>query len=99
MRKINLIARIGLFALILGLGTFSALIAGETKGLALADLSSVPVRALATTAHGEVLYAALDGGRQGAGIYRSEDNGSVWQRMGSGPGLAINALATHPADT
>jgi photosystem II stability/assembly factor-like uncharacterized protein len=98
MRKINLIARTGLFALILGLGTFSALIVGETKGLALADLSRVPVRALATTAHGEVLYAALEGSRQGAGIYRSEDDGNTWQRMGYGPGLAINALATHPTE-
>ncbi len=96
MKKINLIARIGLFALILGLGTFSALIVGETQGLALADLSEVPVRALAATAHDDVLYAALDGGRQGAGIYRSEDNGNTWQLMGFGPGVAINALATHP---
>ena len=96
MKKINLIARMALFVLILALGTSSALIVGETKGLALADLSGVPVRALAATAHGEVLYAALDGGRQGAGIYRSEDNGNIWQRMGSGPGVAINALAMHP---
>jgi photosystem II stability/assembly factor-like uncharacterized protein len=98
MKKTNLIARIGLFALILGLGTVGTLIVGETKGLALADLSGVPVRALAAATHGDALYAALDGGRQGAGIYRSEDNGSTWQRRGSGPGAAINALATHPTD-
>ena len=98
MKKLNLLARIGLFALILGLGTFSALIVGETKGLALADLSGVPVRALAATAHGDVLYTALGGGRQGAGIYRSEDDGNTWQRMGSEPGAAINALATHPTE-
>jgi hypothetical protein len=98
MRQINLKARIGLFVLILGLGTFSALIVGETKGLALADLSGMPVRSLAATAQGDVLYAALDGGQQGAGIYRSEDNGNIWQLMGSGPGVAINALATHPTN-
>jgi photosystem II stability/assembly factor-like uncharacterized protein len=98
MKKLNLIARIGLFVLILSLGTFSALIVGETKGLALADLSSVPVRALATAAHGEILYAALDGGRQGPGVYRSENNGNTWRRVGSGPGLAINALAAHPTE-
>ena len=63
MNKIKLIARIGVFALILGLGTSSALIVGETKGLALADLSRVPVRALAATAHGDILNAALEGGR------------------------------------
>jgi photosystem II stability/assembly factor-like uncharacterized protein len=98
MNKFKLVARIGVFALILGLGTSSALIVGETKGLALADLSRVPVRALAATAHGDVFYVALDGGRQRAGIYRSVDSGNTWQRMGSGPGAAINALVTHPTN-
>jgi photosystem II stability/assembly factor-like uncharacterized protein len=96
-RKINLIARIGLFGLILSLGTLSALIAGETRGLALADLSGVPVRTIATAADSDILYAALSGGRQAAGIYRSEDNGSTWRLVSSGPGVAVNALIVHPA--
>ena len=97
MKKINLIARIGLFTLILSLGTFSALIVGETKGLALADLYGMPVRAIAAAAHGDVMYAALAGGQRVAGIYRSEDNGGTWQRMGSGPNAEINTLAAHPS--
>ena len=96
MKKINLIARIGLFALILSLGTFSALMVGETKGLALADLSGMPVRAMAAATHGDVMYAALSGGQRVAGIYRSEDNGGTWQRVGSGPNAEINTLAVHP---
>lgn len=95
-KKINLMARTGLFALILSVGTMAALMAGETKGLALADLSGAPVRAVTTAARGEVLYAAVDGSRQGAGIYRSKDNGDTWRRVGSGPGVAVNALAVHP---
>jgi ligand-binding sensor domain-containing protein len=97
MKKINLMARIGLFALILSLGTSAALIIGETKGLALADLSGTPVRLMATAAHGDVIYATLSDGPQAAGIYRSKDNGQTWQRVGSGPGSAVNALAAHPA--
>ena len=93
MKKINLLTRMGLFAAILSLGTLAALTVGEARGLALADLSGAPVRAMATVAHGDVLYAALPGGRQPAGIYRSEDRGDTWQRTGSGPGAAIRALA------
>jgi photosystem II stability/assembly factor-like uncharacterized protein len=96
MKKINVIARVGLFALILSLGTFSALIVGETKGLALADLSGMPMRAMAAATHGDVMYAALSGGQRVAGIYRSEDNGGTWQRVGSGPNAEINTLAVHP---
>jgi len=97
VRILNLIARIGLFALILSLGTMTALMMGETEGLALANLSSASVRVVATSAHGEVSYAALIGGPQPAGIYRSDDNGRTWQLVSSGP-VAIKALAVHPAN-
>jgi photosystem II stability/assembly factor-like uncharacterized protein len=93
-RILNLIARIGLFTLILTLGTMAALMVGETEGLALADLSSASVRAVATATHGDVLYAALIGGLRPAGIYRSDDNGRTWQLVSSGP-VAIKALAVH----
>ncbi len=101
MKKVhvlNLIVRIGLFMLILSLGTMAALVTGETQGLALADLSNSSVRAVATDAQGEVLYAGLVGGPQPTGIYRSDDDGRTWQMVSSGPGVAVNALAVHPAN-
>ena len=97
IRILNLVARMGLFTLILCLGTMAALTMGETKGLALADLSSASVRAVASTTHGDVSYAALIGGPQPAGIYSSKDNGYTWQLVSSGP-VAVNALAVHPAN-
>jgi hypothetical protein len=95
-RILYLIARMGLFTLILSLGVMAALVVGETEGLALADLSSASVRAVATATHGDVLYAALIGGPRPAGIYRSDDNGRTWQLVSSGP-VAIKALAMHSA--
>ena len=97
-RILNRIARIGLFTLILILGTMVAPLMDETEGLALADLSGASVRAMATSAHGNVLYAGLTGGPQAAGVYRSDDNGRTWHLVSSGPGAAMNALAVHPAN-
>ena len=85
-RILNLIARIGLFTLILILATMVAPMTDETEGLALADLSGASVRAMDTSAYGDVLYAGLTGGPQPAGIYRSDDNGHTWQLISSGPG-------------
>ncbi len=98
MKMINLIARLGLCALVLSSGTMATLIVGETRGLALADLSEASVQVMAAAPGGEVLYAALDGGPQAAGIYRSEDKGGTWQLVGSGPGVAVNALAVNSAN-
>jgi photosystem II stability/assembly factor-like uncharacterized protein len=95
IRVLNLLARIGLFTLILCLGTMATLMTGKTEGLALADLSSASVRTVATATHGDVLYAALIGGQQPAGVYRSDDNGRIWQLVSSGP-VAVKALAVHP---
>ena len=53
-----------------GLGTIAALIAGETKGLALADLSGASTQVM--TSEGKVVYAGLSGGSQPTGIYRSD---------------------------
>jgi photosystem II stability/assembly factor-like uncharacterized protein len=83
--------------LILSLGTVTALVVGETQGLALAEMSGAPVRMLAPAQGGDVFYAVLDSSRQPAGIYRSEDSGGTWQRMGSGPGAPVNSLVAHPA--
>ena len=98
VRLLNLVVRIGLFSLILGLGTMAALVTGETEGLALADLSGASVQAMAITGRGDVIYAALIGGPQPTGLYRSDDQGQTWQVVSSGPGVAINALAVHPAN-
>jgi photosystem II stability/assembly factor-like uncharacterized protein len=98
IRVLNLVIRMGLFFLILSLGTMVALVTGETPGLAVADLSGASVRAVSTTRGGEVVYAGLTGGPQPTGIYRSEDNGQTWIMVSSGPGVAVNALAVHPAN-
>jgi photosystem II stability/assembly factor-like uncharacterized protein len=92
-RILNLIARIGLCTLILILGTVVPVM--ETQGLAPVTLSGASVRAMATSAHSDVLYAGLTGGPQPASVYRSDDNGHTWQLVSSGPGAAINALAVH----
>lgn len=96
MRLLYWIVRIGLFSLILTLGTMTALVAGETEGLALADLSDAPVRAMTTTTDGNMLYADVAGGEQPTGIYRSPDSGYTWQYVSSGPGPAVNTLVVHP---
>jgi photosystem II stability/assembly factor-like uncharacterized protein len=98
IRALNLVVRIGLFGLILSLGTMAALVTGETPGLALADLSNASVQAMTTSSSGDVVYAGLVGGPQPTGIFRSEDNGRTWQMISSGPGVAVNALAVHPAN-
>jgi photosystem II stability/assembly factor-like uncharacterized protein len=96
IRVLNLVVRIALFTLILSVGTLAALVAGETKGLALSDLSGGSVRAMAMGTQGHVVYAGLTGGHQPTGIYRSDDNGSTWQVVSPGPGVAVNALAVPP---
>ena len=98
IRVLNLVVRIVLFTLILSVGTLAALVTGESKGLALSDLSGGSVRAMAMGAQSRVIYAGLIGGHQPTGIYRSDDNGSTWQVVSSGPGVAVNALAVHPAN-
>ena len=98
IRALNLIVRIGLFGLILSLGTMAALVTGETPGLALTDLSNASVQAMATSTGGDLVYAGLVGGPQPTGIFRSEDNGRTWHMISSGPGVAVNALAVHPAN-
>lgn len=98
IRGLNLVVRIVLFGVILTLGTMAALVTGETSGLALTDLSSASVQAMATSTSGDVIYAGLVGGPQPTGIFRSDDNGRTWQMISSGPGVAVNALAVHPAN-
>jgi len=98
MKKTYLAIRIALFALILSLGSLAAMVAGETQGLALADLSGAPVQALAGAAGGDTLYAALADGAGQDGVYRSQDGGATWLKVGGGPGGVISALAVHPDD-
>lgn len=96
MKTTNLLLRIGLFLLILLLGTGAALMAGETRSLALADLSNVSVGAMTETVKDETLYAALSDGTPG--IYRSDDRGGSWQLVSNGLQAPVSALAVHPLD-
>lgn len=97
MKVMRRLVRIGLFVLVLLLGTMSALAVGEARGLALASLNTAPVHSVTAAANARVIYAGLAGGAQAAGIYRSDDGGRSWQLVSSGPGETITALAVHPA--
>ncbi|MCB0194696.1 MAG: hypothetical protein KDJ65_22280 [Anaerolineae bacterium] len=94
MRKINTVLRIGLFALILTLGTVAALVVDETRSLAMADMSEASIEAVAESSSGDVLYAALNGDQRG--IYRSDDKGYSWRLVSNGPTEDITALVVHP---
>lgn len=96
MKALQLVTRLVIFGLILALGTTTALVAGESQGMALSSLSNTSVQAVARVSQGDGLYVALDGGTQPAGIYASEDNGLTWRMVSSGPGSALKALAVHP---
>jgi photosystem II stability/assembly factor-like uncharacterized protein len=97
-RILNLILRISLFAIILTVGTGAALVAGETQGMAMADLSDASVQAVTTTTEGHTLYADVHSDSTPAGIYRSDDNGLTWQVVSAGPGVPLNDLTVHPAN-
>lgn len=97
-RVLSLIIRIALSILILSLGVITALIVGESRGLALADLSDAPIQALSATVEGDILYTKLGDGLSPAGIYRSDDSGRTWQMVSSGPGQLVEALAVHPTN-
>lgn len=94
MRNINMLLRIGLFALILAVGTVAALVVDETRSLAMADMSEASIGAVSQSPAGDTLYAALNDGQRG--IYRSDDKGYSWQQVGTGPAADISALAVHP---
>ncbi len=97
-RIVNWVLRIGLFAVILTLGTAAALVAGETQGMAMADLSDASVQAVTTATEGQTLYADVHSDSTSSGIYRSDDNGLTWQVVSAGPGVPVNDLAVHPAN-
>lgn len=97
-RIITWIARVVLFAAILTAGTFAALLAGETPGLALVDLSEAAVETVAP-ASGSTLYASVVDGPQQTGLYRSDNNGRTWQPISPGPGIPVKALAVQPGDS
>ncbi len=97
-RVLNWVIRIGLFAIILTVGTAAALVAGETQGMAMADLSDMPVQVLTNPTEIHALYANVSGNTSAAGIYRSSDNGLTWQAISAGPGVPLNALAVHPGN-
>lgn len=92
----SLLIRIGLFILILALGTVTMFIVGESTGLAVADLSSASIKAITKSAHNDVFYAALGARNQPNGIFRSLDKGRSWQWINAGPEAPISALAVDP---
>jgi photosystem II stability/assembly factor-like uncharacterized protein len=96
MKNFDLLIRIALFGLVLSLGTITALILGETTGLALDDLSGSPVETVVETTNSDTLFATLEG--QKRGIYRSDDYGRSWQIIGQGPAGTLNHLVVHPAN-
>jgi photosystem II stability/assembly factor-like uncharacterized protein len=75
----------------------AALMIGEQQGLALTDLSTARIHALAAAENSEVIYAALTNRTQPAGIYRSDDAGRTWHVVCSGPGLDVKALVVYSA--
>lgn len=91
------LSRIGVAALIIVLGVVGAAVAGETRGVALADLPESPVRAV-TTAESGALYASLANESWPAGLYRSTDNGRTWDAVAPELNVPISALAVSPAD-
>lgn len=91
------LTRMGLFIVILIIGTVATLVVGEVESLARADLSNAPVRTMTATADNTAMYATLaDSARPG--IYRSQNNGRTWELVGSGPGVTLNTLAVHPVN-
>lgn len=95
-RLLILLMRLGLFTLVLGMGTIAAIMADETPGLALADLPKVSVQSMTATTHGNVEYIALHDGLYQSRLYRSDDRGQTWQRAGAESDFTIQALAAHP---
>lgn len=97
-RLLNWLVRVALFAVILAIGTAAALVAGETPGMAMADLSDTPAQVVTTASQGDTLYADVRSDSSAAGIYRSNDNGLTWQAVSVGPGVPLNDLVVHPSN-
>jgi len=96
MKKFDLLIRVALFGLVLSLGTITALVLGETTGLALDDLSGSPVETVVEATNSNTLFATLEG--QKRGVYQSDDYGRSWQIIGQGPAGTLNHLVVHPAN-
>lgn len=96
-RGVSLTLRAILFLFTLSLGTTAVMLLDETSGLALTDLSSVPVQTIALQDSSAIMYAVLRD--DPPSVYRSEDSGHTWHRVGVAPSLAVNALAVHPLDS
>lgn len=87
--------RFGFFALVLAAGTMAAIMLDERPGLALADLPKLPVQSIADTAQGEVTYLTLNDGLQQSHLYRSDDQGQTWQRVGRELDVTVQTLVAH----
>lgn len=86
------------FALVLVAGTIVAIMLDEMAGLALADLPRLPVQSIASTAQDDVTYLTLNDSSQQSHVYRSDDEGQTWQRVGSELDVNIQTLAVHPVN-
>ncbi|MCB9079040.1 MAG: hypothetical protein H6631_15680 [Anaerolineaceae bacterium] len=87
-----------LFLVTLIFGTTAVMLMGETSGLALADLSNASVLNVTTAGEG-ILFAALQNGPQADGVYRSDDKGLTWRRIGPGPNGVMTTLVAHPTNS
>ena len=98
MKSVKFMLRIALFSVILTVGTATTMLVGETESSALVDLSQATIQAVTTGPDDNYLLAGFTGGPQPTGLARSTDGGHRWEIIGSGPGMAINALALAPND-
>ena len=98
MPTLKLLIKIGLFTLILILGTTLALLTGEVSSQAWVDLSEVPVQTITTAAAGKVLVAGAASGSEASGVYRSSDFGRTWQAIDPNLNTTVSALITAPGN-
>jgi photosystem II stability/assembly factor-like uncharacterized protein len=93
----RLMLRIAFGAWIVVLGVMVALVAGRLQKPLLRQLPSGEVH-MAYSTSASVIYASIGGDSLKPGIYRSDDGGVNWQRMGNVEDRAVQDLDVDPFD-